>query len=154
MRFSLVGKGRKKIMPFQIFFFLLSSHACTYTWLPWFSPSQQQSTTWPLAHSSPPWWDGEKNQKKKVKLTGWDKDSLIGQQRKRKIVTLIQEHTKWVMHIAITHHPAHSQAAIPAPPRQLSQFIHQAWCHTVSNTPFASLGQLSWLCPPPASCEN
>jgi len=31
----------------------------------------------------PPQWDGEGNQKKKVKLVGWSKDSLIGQKMKK-----------------------------------------------------------------------
>jgi len=35
-----------------------------------------------------PWWDGEKNWKKKAKLVGWDKGSLIEQQRKRKITAI------------------------------------------------------------------
>jgi len=66
----------------------------------WFSPSRQLSTIRPLAHSlpAPPHWDREKNWKKKVELVGWDTGSLIGQQRKRKImpIILIKEYTKRV----------------------------------------------------------
>lgn len=44
----------------------------------------------------PPRWDGEENGKKEVKLVGWDNDSLIEEQRKRKIITiiLVKEYTK------------------------------------------------------------
>jgi len=55
---------------------------------------------------SPRRWDGEGNQKKKVKLMGWGKDSLVGQQRKRKIIIQIEkEYAKRVMHSAIAHYP-------------------------------------------------
>ena len=88
----------------------------------WFSPSRQLSTMWPLAHSFSLQWDVEENWKKKVKLVGWDKDSLLGQQRERKTTTtvLTKEYTKQVMHNAIcsplrTWCLAHPWAAIPPP---------------------------------------
>jgi len=59
---------------------LFEPHVVCQKGLSWFSPSQQLSTMRLLAHSSPQsQWDGEQNRKKKVKLMGWDKDSLIGQ---------------------------------------------------------------------------
>jgi len=47
----------------------------------WFSPGQQQRTTWSLSRSSHRW-AGEENQNKEAKLMGRDKDSLTGGQRK------------------------------------------------------------------------
>ena len=45
------------------------------------------SSTQSLAHPCPPQWDSGENWKK-VKLVGWDKDTLIGQKRKGKIVNI------------------------------------------------------------------
>jgi len=36
-----------------------------------------------------PWWGGEKNQKEKARLVGWDKNSLNEQQREKKRTTVI-----------------------------------------------------------------
>lgn len=38
------------------------------------------------------------------------------------------------------------------PPASFPQNLYCAWHHTVLNIPLASFGQLSWLCPHPASC--
>ncbi|GAB0208620.1 hypothetical protein GRJ2_003327700 [Grus japonensis] len=35
-------------------------------------------------------WDGDENWKTKINLVGWDKDSLLGQQRKREITTVLR----------------------------------------------------------------
>jgi len=58
-------------------------------------------------------WGGESEEKGKTR--GFSRDSLIGQQRKRELVTIIllKEYTKWVLHSAIVHHPEPS--AQPAP---------------------------------------
>jgi len=37
----------------------------------------------------PPQWDGEKNQKEKAKLVGWDKNSLTESQREKKTTTIM-----------------------------------------------------------------
>jgi len=38
---------------------------------------------------TPPWWDGEENQKEKAKFMGLDKNSSTEQQREKKITTII-----------------------------------------------------------------
>ena len=45
--------------------------------LSWFNPSQQLSTTQPFPPSPSQWGEEEERGKKKVKLVGWDKNSLI-----------------------------------------------------------------------------
>ena len=50
--------------------------------LSWFNPSWQLGTTQLLAHSPHPVGNGGEN-RKKVKLVGWDKDSLIGQKGRK-----------------------------------------------------------------------
>jgi len=56
----------------------------------WFSPSGQQRTTWLLSHSPPtPNGIGSRITRKRQKLVGWDKHSLTGQQRAKKITRII-----------------------------------------------------------------
>jgi len=60
------------------------------------------------------------------------------------------------MHSAVAHHPlanakpdSEQRSRRPA---KSPQFIWWAWCCTVWNILWASLGQLSWLCSLPAPC--
>jgi len=56
----------------------------------WFSPSRQQRTTWLLSHPPPtPNGMGRRIRRKRQKLVGWDKHSLTGQQRAKKIPRII-----------------------------------------------------------------
>ena len=87
----------------------------------------QLSCLYSCCSLAPARWDGEENQKKKVKLVGWDKDSLLGQQRKRKITTriLTKEYTKRVTRNAIcspddrTPSPSPSRCSSPDSPLYL-----------------------------------
>ena len=58
------------------------------------------------------------------------------------------------MHNAIAHHPLTDAQPIPEqppPPHWVATPVYcLAWCQVVWNTPLASLGQLSWVCPLPA----
>ena len=66
---------------------------------------------------------------------------------------------KQVVHNAISHHLEPDAQPVPEP---RSLFLRPAPPHLytdrevsmVSNIPLASSGQLPWLCPLPASCEN
>ena len=129
----------------------------------WFNPSRQLSTTQPLAHCPPT--PGMRERIRKKKLVSWDKDSLIGQKGMKNndndnnnmTIVILKElnYTKQVVHNVIAHHLLTDAQLVPeprsTPPSQLPQCIYWAWCHMVWNIPLASLGQLSWLCPIPAS---
>ena len=134
------------------------------------NPCWQLSTTQPLAYC-PPWWDGERTGRVKVrKLMGWDKDSLVGKAKamhaskaKPEIRSLLAISRQLFSHRQESRAPAclmvtwedkchHSKR-----PCVLSSFLSftcWTWHHMVWNIPLVSWGQLSQLCPLPALCAT
>lgn len=50
-------------------------------------------------------------------------------------------------------HPDNPWAAV-APTSQLTWVYSSKWCQMIWDIPLATLGQLSWFCPPPASHDS
>jgi len=81
----------------------------------------------------------EENRTKKAKFVGWDKGSLIEQQRKRTVTATVlikriyktSENTGQLSHCLM---PSALPRAIHLPPAR-SLTSHRAWWHVVSNTP-------------------
>ena len=95
-----------------------------------------------LFHSSPPWWDGEKNKKK-----GWGKNGLTEQQREKKMTTIIL--IKRTYSMQCSYHPwpyswvANPHASASSPTWILSMISHGIE-HPIWLAVWVSLASFLW----------
>ena len=71
----------------------------------------------------------------------------------RQVFSHLQE-SRAPSRVTVTWEDKRHHAQCPPPSFFFPQLIYWAWRHMVWNSPLASLGQLSWLCPLPASCAS
>jgi len=113
-----------------------------------------------FTHSLLPYqWDGEENQKKNMKLVGWDEDSLTEQQRKRKITTILIKRIYKALdtqcNFSNSQMPSPLSSSDPPFPASSPSYILSMMSYGMEyQVCLDSLGQPSRLCPLPASCET
>ena len=117
----------------------------------WWVDTIQQLGRHPVARSlPPPPWDVEENQKAKSEKKLMDWDSLVSERKKKKRWTRNQRHSLSTSQQQTVAQPVSEQWLLWKHPHL--QFSCRVWCHMVWNIPLVSWGQLSQLCPLPASC--
>jgi len=101
------------------------------------------------------------------KLTGWDKDSLVGKAKathtseakeginsllpfSKKVFSHFQE-SKVPSHVTVTREDKRHHSKCPSLPSSSPSLHCWPWCHTLWDIPLVSCCQLSQLCPLPTS---
>ena len=122
----------------------------------WFSPRQQQSAVQLLTCSSPCSGMGKRiGRKRQNSWVGIRQFNRAAKEEKNNNNTAKKNIQSNVYTMQLVHHSMPSLLlSSDSLPSQLPQFCTEHDIIRYERSRLTSLGQLSWLCPLPASCEN